>query len=76
MPSRTAVTIADVAKAANVSAATVSFVLNNTKTITPEVRARVEMAVKSLGYQPSHMAKALRTGKTAPHASAEAEHVE
>ena len=65
MPSRTAVTIADVAKAANVSAATVSFVLNNTKAITPEVRARVETAVKKLSYQPSHMAKALRTGKTA-----------
>lgn len=65
MTVRVSATIADVAKAAKVSSATVSFVLNNTKVVTPEVHARVLAAVEALRYQPSHAAKALRTGKTA-----------
>lgn len=62
---RPKVTMADVARQAGVSTATVSFVLNNTKPVTPEVHRRVEQAMHSLGYQPSHAAQMLRTGKSA-----------
>ncbi|WP_229670760.1 LacI family DNA-binding transcriptional regulator [Deinococcus aquiradiocola] len=56
--------MADVAREAGVSTATVSFVLNNTKAVTPAVQARVEAAVQALGYRPSHAAQALRTGRS------------
>ncbi|MGY2895329.1 LacI family DNA-binding transcriptional regulator [Deinococcus sp. UYEF24] len=65
MTTRSPVTIADVARHAGVSTATVSFVLNKTKTVTAEVRDRVLSSTQELGYQPSHAARALRTGKTA-----------
>ena len=65
MTTRSPVTIADVARHAGVSTATVSFVLNKTKTVTAEVRDRVLRSTHELGYQPSHAARALRTGKTA-----------
>ena len=65
MTTRSPVTIADVARHAGVSTATVSFVLNKTKTVTAEVRDRVLRSTQELGYQPSHAARALRTGRTA-----------
>lgn len=64
MAQRQKTTIADVAKEARVSTATVSFVLNNTKPVTPEVERRVREAVNRLGFQPSRTAKSLRTGKS------------
>lgn len=54
----------DVAALAGVSVATVSYVLNNTKNITPDVRARVLDAVKQLNYTPNLVAKSLATKKT------------
>jgi DNA-binding LacI/PurR family transcriptional regulator len=59
-----AVTIRDVARAAGVSPATVSFVLNDTpgQSLRPETRERVRDAAASLGYTPHHVARALREG--------------
>lgn len=57
--------MADVARQAGVSTATVSFVLNSSKPVTPEVRQRVQSAIVALGYRPSHAAQALRTGRSA-----------
>ena len=56
--------MADVARQAGVSTATVSFVLNGTKAVTPAVKRRVEHAVERLGYRPSHAAQTLRTGRS------------
>jgi LacI family kdg operon repressor len=58
-------TIADVARIAGVSKATVSRFLNHRETLlTPEIAARVEKAVASLGYMPSPMAQALKRGRS------------
>ena len=54
----------DVAKAAGVSIATVSNVLNGTKSVTPEVHERVLEAIAALGYQPNLHARSLRTGQS------------
>ncbi|MCW8307786.1 LacI family transcriptional regulator [Acidiphilium sp. PA] len=56
-------TLRDVANSAGVSTATVSFVLNNTKPVAPETRARVEVALAALDYRISPSARALRTGR-------------
>jgi LacI family transcriptional regulator len=52
-------TIRDVARAANVSTATVSRVLNGHE-VSPSRAARVRMAVRELSYQPHGPARALR----------------
>ena len=59
-----AVTAKDVARAAGVSQATVSYVINDNpnQRITPATRARVLAAVAELGYTPSAAARALRKG--------------
>ncbi|PIX94550.1 MAG: LacI family transcriptional regulator [Ignavibacteria bacterium CG_4_10_14_3_um_filter_37_18] len=57
-------TIKDVAKKANVSIATVSFVINNSKPISEETKDRVQKAIKSLNYYPSKSAVSLVSGKT------------
>jgi LacI family transcriptional regulator len=55
------VTIRQVAREAAVSSATVSYVLNGKKTISPETKARVLAAVKRLDYVPSINARSLST---------------
>ncbi|MDZ5077333.1 LacI family DNA-binding transcriptional regulator [Nesterenkonia sp. HG001] len=57
---------ADVAARANVSRATVSFVLNNTpgQTISEETRRGVLNAAEELGYHPNRNAKSLASGKS------------
>ncbi|MCF6390707.1 LacI family transcriptional regulator [Mycobacterium sp. MBM] len=57
-------TKADVARLANVSPATVSYVLNNVKgqTISAQTRAAVQAAAKSLGYRPNLAARNLARG--------------
>jgi LacI family transcriptional regulator len=45
-------TISQVAKKANVSRATVSHVINNTRYVSKETRQRVEQAIDELGYRP------------------------
>jgi DNA-binding LacI/PurR family transcriptional regulator len=59
------VTSADVAAAAGVSRATVSYVLNGIDArVSDETRARVLEAAKELGYVPNAVASALRAGRT------------
>jgi len=57
-------TINDVARAAKVAKSTVSNVLNNTKNVSPSVRARVLTACKDLNYIPNFTASSLVTKKT------------
>jgi DNA-binding LacI/PurR family transcriptional regulator len=57
--------IIDVAKAAKVSPATVSNVLNESRPVDPATRDRVMAAVARLGYTPDLRAQRLRTGQVA-----------
>ena len=57
-----AATIKDVARTAGVSTATVSAVINESTYVSPGLRARVQEAVRELGYAPSQLARRLRTG--------------
>jgi LacI family transcriptional regulator len=57
-------TIGDVARAAGVSAATVSRVLNGSATVSSERADRVRRAAEALRYQPSGPARALRRQRT------------
>lgn len=57
-------TIKDIAKRANVSPATVSYVLNNSAQISQETRERVLKAAQELQYQPNNLAKSLRKRKS------------
>lgn len=56
----------DVAKAANISGATVSRVLSGRTdlAISPDTRARVLLAAEKLGYRPNASAQALTNGRT------------
>ena len=54
----------DVAQRAGVSVATVSYVMNDTKNVTPEVRERVMRAVDELDYRPNLLARGLSTRET------------
>jgi len=54
-------TINDVCKAAGVSKATVSRVLNNSAQVKPATRQNVLAVMKELGYQPNTLAQALAT---------------
>ena len=58
------VTIKDVAKAAGVSIATVSYVLNNDPRIKKETAKKVLKASEELGYVASSFARSLKTNKT------------
>ncbi len=59
-----AVTIRDVAKAAGVSASTVSRALANPDVVDPSTRERVTRVADSLGYRPNRAAQGLITGRT------------
>jgi DNA-binding LacI/PurR family transcriptional regulator len=56
--------IKDVAREAGVSTATVSHVINNTRFVSQEVRARVLEAVESCGYYPNAHARSLASGRS------------
>lgn len=60
------VTSADVARAAGVSRATVSYVLNDRpgKSLSPETRATVLRVARELGYQPNALAQSLKRGRS------------
>jgi len=58
-------TIVDVARAAGVSPATVSRVLNNSHPVSPRTRERVLQAVTSLHYHPNALARSLLKRRTA-----------
>ena len=55
-------TIKDVAEKAGVSAATVSYVLNESRRMRPETEQRVLWAARELGYQPNTSARSLALG--------------
>jgi len=57
-------TIKDIAKAADVSIATVSMVLNNSPRISKKTRDKVLETAKRLDYIPSFAAKTLKTNKS------------
>lgn len=57
-------TMADVAKEAGVSVATVSRLLNNEETVSPETAARVYEAIKKLSYEPNILARNLRKNES------------
>ncbi len=57
-------TIKDVAKAARVSTATVSAVVNDSAFVSPELRARVAAAIVSLDYAPLSAARTLKKGRS------------
>lgn len=57
-------TILDVARAAGVSTATVSRVINGSPTVDKGLRAKVELAVQSTGYVPNAVGRSLRRGGT------------
>ena len=57
-------TIKDVAKAAGVSVATVSRVLNNSATVSAAATEQVNNAIKKLGYSPNFLGRNLRRCET------------
>lgn len=57
-------TIADVARHAGVSVATVSHVMNQTRHVGPETAERVHAAIAALRYSPNSLARSLRRGET------------
>ncbi|MEV6493407.1 LacI family DNA-binding transcriptional regulator [Actinoplanes sp. NPDC051633] len=57
-------TMHDVARAAGVSPATVSRVVNNERYVREQTRALVESAIAGLGFQRNEAARALRPGQT------------
>ena len=57
-------TISQVAKRAGVSVATVSRVINQSGTVTPETAQKVLEAIQSLGYQPNIWGRNLRRGES------------
>jgi LacI family transcriptional regulator len=57
-------TIKDIANLARVSTATVSYVLNGTRTVSPERYQRVMAAIADLKYRPNAVAQSLRRKQT------------
>lgn len=57
-------TIYDVAREAEVSVGTVSNVINGKSTVTPELRQRVEVAMRKIGYVPNPNARGLARGRS------------
>lgn len=58
------VTMRQIAERAGVSIGTVSHVMNGTATVREKLRERVLEAIRSLGYQPSQLARGLRRNQT------------
>jgi LacI family transcriptional regulator len=58
------VTVADVAKAANVSKAQAARALGNYGAVSDDVRERVLAAAEELSYRPNELARSMNTGKS------------
>ncbi|HUM06122.1 MAG TPA: LacI family DNA-binding transcriptional regulator [Terriglobales bacterium] len=58
------VTMRQIAERAGVSIGTVSHVINETAPVRDKLRQRVVEAIRSLGYQPSQLARGLRRNQT------------
>ncbi|RCX19826.1 LacI family transcriptional regulator [Fontibacillus phaseoli] len=56
--------IKDIAARANVSTATVSYVLNGTRNVSPKTRERVLAVIEELNYKPNDIAKSLKRRRT------------
>ena len=65
--------IYDVARRARVSAATVSAVLNESAFVSPGLKARVQAAVATLGYEPNLLARGVAAPFTAGRELADGE---
>jgi LacI family transcriptional regulator len=59
-----AITLHDVARAADVSTSTVSRIINGTAIVTDDKRERVLSAIKQLGYRPNVLARGLVLGQS------------
>lgn len=64
MEKKTSYTMADVARLAGVSIATVSNVLNNQAIVSVKLTAKVQQAIEALGFSPNRGAQSLRLGHT------------
>ena len=64
MPKSSLPTLADVARLANVSTATISRVLNSPEKVAESTRLKVLRAIDALGYSPNFSAKALVSNRT------------
>jgi LacI family transcriptional regulator len=58
------ITIRDVAEHAKVSVTTVSHVINGTRFVSEEAKARVQAAIAALNYVPSAVARSLKSNRT------------
>lgn len=58
------ITIRDVARKAGVAVGTVSRVLNDHGSVSPDLRHKVGDAIRSLGYEPNAVARSMRVGAT------------
>jgi len=58
------ITIKDIARQADVSVATVSYVVNKSRWVSPELTERVLQAIEKLGYSPNAIARSLRQKRT------------
>ncbi|MDF1490166.1 LacI family DNA-binding transcriptional regulator [Tessaracoccus caeni] len=63
-PAKPVATRNDVARLAKVSPAVVSYVVNRSKSVSPETEERVRKAIEMLGYRPNSTARSLRLGST------------
>jgi DNA-binding LacI/PurR family transcriptional regulator len=63
-PMNSPVTMRQIAERAEVSIGTVSHVVNDTAKVREKLRQRVLDAIRSLGYQPSQLARGLRRNQT------------
>jgi LacI family transcriptional regulator len=57
-------TMLDVARQAQVSVATVSAVVNGTGVVSPRLTARIEQAIREIGYKRNAIARSLKMGTT------------
>ena len=57
-------TIKQVAALAGVSVGTVSHVVNGSVPVSPDLRLKVEEAIRHLDYHPNHVARSLKTSRT------------
>jgi LacI family transcriptional regulator len=58
------ITIRDVAEQARVSVTTVSHVINGTRFVSEDAKARVQAAIEALNYVPSAVARSLKSNRT------------
>ena len=64
MSKKKGATVIDVALAAGVGASTVSRYVRGGQSVSAAVAARIEQAISRLGYEPNHLARGLRGGRT------------